>query len=594
MFAEAQRARGPDALHVAPSSLLGCNVVLGHNRLSIIDLDARADQPMSDGSGRFDIVFNGEIYNYVEIRQELQALGVRFRTTSDTEVLLEAYAAWGEEAFARFIGMFAVGLVDRAKNRLVLLRDRFGVKPLHYWTDGRTLAFASTAGALARWAGLKPDLGYLTRGLAFKYYDDETTQSPFVGLNCVEPGTYVVVTPREGEGLTTRAVRYYDLAQAVESEKSEISGLDFPALEERLLLLLKNACDIRMRADVQVGVSLSGGVDSTAIAALVGEGRSNLLAYSFADPQDKQSEGPLVETFSKAAGIETRYVAGVDTPGDVEVLFWATYKAQEAPFSHSSVMAQHAVFRAARKDGVKVLLGGQGGDEAFMGYRKFYLFHARSILQQRAIWEGLRFAIDSAPFVAAVLRRAGVFWSERRRYFGAAEGMGTRLALPPSTSASPGLATATPRDRQMLDVTRYSLPTLLRYEDRNSLGNSVESRLPFIDHRIVAFGLALPERAKLSGGYGKWIVRHAMRGRAPDAIMLNRDKRGFDVDQNGWIADGGLGRVLRAALNERKAGIADFLPQGAGLDDLFSDAMLRRDSRAFREAVSLIWVGDWR
>lgn len=247
-FAEAQRARGPDALHVAPSRLAGCHVVLGHNRLSIIDLDPRADQPMSDASGRLDVVFNGEIYNYVEIREELKALGVRFRTTSDTEVLLEAYAAWGEEAFTRFIGMFAFGLVDRAKGWLLLVRDRFGVKPLHYWTDGQTLAFASTAGALARWAGLKPDLGYLTRGLAFKYYEDETAQSPFVGLNCVKSGSYVVVTPKVGEGLATRAVRYYDLAQAVDAERNEIAGLDFPTLEQRLLSLLKRACDIRMRA----------------------------------------------------------------------------------------------------------------------------------------------------------------------------------------------------------------------------------------------------------------------------------------------------------------------------------------------------------
>lgn len=593
-FAQAQHARGPDALHVEASQLPGSCVVLGHNRLSIIDLAARSDQPMSNGAGDCDIVFNGEIYNYLEIRQELEALGVVFKTASDTEVLLEAYSKWGEAAFGRFLGMFAVGLVDRARGRLLLLRDRFGVKPLHYWTDGRTLIFGSQAAPLARWAGLSPDIGYLTRGLAYKYYEDETSQSPFTGLNCVEPGTYVVVTAAPDAGVRTASHRYFDLAEAVASEKAAIAGLDFPALEERLLFLLKNACDIRMRADVQVGVSLSGGVDSTAIAALVSEGRSNFVAYSFSRPDDLASEGPLVDAFSKAVGLQTRYVGGVQSPAAVEELFWATYKCQEAPFPHASIMAQHAVFRAARKDGVKVLLGGQAGDEAFMGYRKFFLFHLQSILRRRALLEGARFAFDALPFLVAVLRRAGVFWSERGRYFGKGEGMGTRLVLPPSMSASPRMdPDATPRDRQMLDVTRYSLPTLLRYEDRNSMGNSVESRLPFVDHRVVAFGLALPEWAKLSHGYGKWILRDAMRGRAPDSIMLNRDKRGFDVDQNGWIGDG-LGGVLRSALHERKAKIGDFLPQGSEIDDLFSDAALRSDARAFREAVSLMWLGDWR
>jgi asparagine synthase (glutamine-hydrolysing) len=169
--------------------------------------------------------------------------------------------------------------------------------------------------------------------------------------------------------------------------------------------------------------------------------------------------------------------------------------------------------------------------------------------------------------------------------------MGTRLVLPPADGSHMGLPAGTAtRDRQVLDVTRFSLPTLLRYEDRNSMGNSIESRLPFLDHRVLEFGIALRERAKLHDGFGKWILREAMRGRLPDQIRVNRDKRGFDVSQDRWIR-GGLGAELRASLGERRAAVAPFLPAGASVDALFSDDALAAHPQAFKEAVSLLWLG---
>lgn len=590
-IADSQTARGPDALVVAPFELQGARGVLGHNRLSIIDLSTEANQPMATSDGALSVVFNGEIYNYVELREELTAHGVRFRTASDTEVLLEAYRHWGDDAFERLFGMFAIALVDHRAERVVLVRDRFGVKPLYYWTDGRTLAFASTTGALARWAGLAPNLDYVARGLRFKYYEDDTSISPHVGLEALEAGVRLNVTP-EGKGLRLDARRYYDLEQRVREEQARQVGVGRRELEARLLDLLGDACRLRLRADVPVGVSLSGGVDSTAVAAITSRMHGDLRGYSFGHPDDLESEAPLVQDLIRHAQIAPRWVwpSGRD---EIEKLFWNTLAAQQAPFPHASMMAQFAVFQAARADGVKVLLGGQAGDEAFMGYRKFYLFYTQSILRQRRLGELPHLALAMAPFAMAVAKRAAMFWSERQRYSEGGGGMGSRLRLPePSAGMGQGMRRdQTPTDRQLLDLTRFSLPSLLRYEDRNSLGNSVESRLPFVDHRVVEFGLALPERLKLADGFGKWILRNAIKGIVPDSIRLNRDKRGFDVNQNRWI-DGGLGQTLRSALNERRPRIAELLPSGGEIDALFADPVLKSDPQAFKEAVSLIWLAD--
>jgi len=314
-----------------------------------------------------------------------------------------------------------------------------------------------------------------------------------------------------------------------------------------------------------------------------------MIGYTFGHPDCAASEGPLVAALARHTPITPRYVWPTK-PRAIAELFWQTLEAQDAPFPNSSMLAQHAVFRTARSEGVKVLLGGQGGDEAFMGYRKFYLFYVQSTLRRGHFGDALHLSTALPAFLMAVAGRAELFWGERGRYAG--RGLGTRLILPDDETGNMGLsADDSPADRQRLDVTRYSLPSLLRYEDRNSMGCSVESRLPFMDHRVIETGLALPDRAKLAKGFGKWILRSVMRDKVPDAIRLNRDKRGFDVDQNRWI-DEGLGTVLRSALNERRSAIGPWLPRGETIDGLFSDSALKAVRPAFVEAVSLIWLGD--
>ncbi|MGZ8413156.1 MAG: asparagine synthase (glutamine-hydrolyzing) [Gemmatirosa sp.] len=586
-----QVPRGPDARAVTRHASGDAAIVLGHNRLSILDLRPEANQPMASADGELTVVFNGEIYNFLELRSELEALGVAFRTRSDTEVLLAAYRQWGDDAFDRFIGMFALALYDARARELVLVRDRFGVKPLYYWTDGTTFAFASTPRVIARWAGLAPDIDYVARGIRYRYYEDDTDRAPYVGLHSLEPSHLLRVRWTDGRVSTAKS-RYYDLDARTRATAAEIEGLPDAALEERLLELLRSACMLRQRSDVPLGLSVSGGLDSSLIAALVSEQVDRIVGYSFGDPNDLASEGPLVAELARATRLEPRFVS-VEGRDDLAELFWATLRAQDAPFPHASIMAQHAVFRAARADGTTVLLGGQGGDEAFMGYRKFFLFYAQSIVRERRATALPHLLSTVLPLVPAVARRAALFAAERHRYTRGGGGMPARLVLPATAhSESMGMTGSQGlTDRQRLDVTRYSIPTLLRYEDRNSMGNSVETRLPFMDQRVVEFGLALPPRLKLGEGFGKLILRRIARGRVPDSITRNRDKRGFDVNQRQWLTSG-LGAELRGAVEARRATIAPFLPPGERIDTLFSDERLATDGQAFKEAVSLIWLGD--
>jgi asparagine synthase (glutamine-hydrolysing) len=590
---EHQRPRGPDAQSTIGIPGDDLEVVLGHDRLSIIDLSVDANQPMSNDPGDLRVVFNGEIYNFVELRDELVALGAKFRTRSDTEVILAAYREWGSDAFARFVGMFAIALYDSLTQELVLVRDRFGVKPLYYWHDRTRLVFASTPTVIAEWAQLPPNIDYVARGIRLKYYEDDSDMAPYAGVQSLE-SSHVLHVRRSVHGdLHLAKTRYYDVAAMARATAERLEDLAPSELEPRLLELLRSACLLRQRCDVPLGLSVSGGVDSSAIAALLSETTNGIIGYSFSHPDDPSSEGPLVAELARASKLIPRYVT-VNGRDEIIELFWRTLRAQDAPFPHVTVMAQHAVFRAARADGTVVLLGGQGGDEAFMGYRKFFLFYAQSVARERRVADVPHVLGALLPLVPPVLKRAGLFLSERKRY-SSGEGMGSRLRLPANgTDGGMGLAG---RDglfeRQVLDITRFSLPTLLRYEDRNSMGSSIESRLPFMDQRIVEFGLALSPRYKIGNGFGKLILRRALRGKVPDSILRNRDKRGFDVDQRAWLA-AGLADELRFALRQRQSAIDDFLPAGESVATLFSDQRFDRDPQAFKEAVSLIWLGDRR
>lgn len=576
-----QFRRGPDHQAIQVVRELGPGIIFGHNRLSIIDISAAANQPFWSTDGRYCVTFNGEIYNYLELRQELQERGRRFRTTSDTEVLVEAWAEWGTAAIERLNGMFAFAMADVQTGKLWLVRDRFGVKPLHYAlrSDGE-LFFASSATVIARSFELAPNPEYLGDGIQWLIYEDGSPRTQYVGLNSVEAGTYLECEVIRGE-VKHQVSRYYHLAKRVEERVQELNGSG----EQELIRLtedtLRHAVKIRLRSDVPVGVSLSGGMDSSLVASLAKLEGGDIVGVSFGNPDRHDTEGPRVREIEKHLGMKIEYVW--PEPPEMEAAAWETLEAQEAPYPSLSVPAQFMVFNMARRTGLKVMLGGQGADETFMGYRK-YLY--MTLMRRERMTGVLGDSFGLFCVAARELHRMVQNLDDARRYFYPA-----RLALNlPSRARHLGLdGFKHVRNRQMQDVTEVSLPTLLRYEDRNSMGNSVESRLPFMDYRLVEIGLALPNRLKVRNGYGKWILRQIAQKYLPPVITENRIKIGFDATTGAWI-DGCLGNSIRTRLHEPfSAGLINNPPDVHGR---YSDFRLARNGDSLSEALTAIWLSD--
>ncbi len=583
-----QHSRGPDhqAVELIPAGR--STVILGHNRLSIIDLSAAANQPMWDADRSHCVIFNGEIYNYLEIREDLVSLGHRFGTQSDTEVLLEAFKEWGTSAFERFNGMFAIALYRARDERLWLVRDRFGIKPLYYHLDDSTLIFASTGTVIARRLGLMPDLEYVARGIKMWVYEDDTQISHYRGLKSMLPAHFMeVIAPDPGNPLKARIEPYYNLADRVAELQEKLAVMPIPKLIDEVLERLESAVSLRLRSDVPIGISLSGGLDSTALSSIVSANHSEVVGFTYGSRNEQRSEGPLVGQVQDRLGIEVEYV---QPEGSAMVsAFWDCLRSQDSPFAGCSIVAQYLVFKAARARGVKVLIGGQGGDELFMGYHKFQFFRLAELRRQGRLIDALIFALGLCPMVLSEARRASLYAQALRRYRGN-KGLPVSLCLPEPTPCSMQYDSNLELvRRQMLDATRLSLPTLLRYEDRNSMGNSVESRLPFMDFRVAELGFALPTAVKLRNGYGKWILRQAMSGRLPESIRSARYKRGFSANEPAWIA-AGLGTAIREALRANVRDLQDILPLELQIDTHFSDERLRAYGSTFSEATSLLWL----
>jgi len=588
---KSQVARGPDVQAVETVFAHAPQVVLGHDRLSILDLTPASNQPLWDRERRCCIAYNGEIYNYLELRGELVRRGHAFSSQGDVEVILEAFKEWGIEALGRLVGMFAFALWDMAGGNLWLVRDRFGVKPLYYYRDSRNLYFASTPTVIASEMGLKPNLDYLVDGIELLMYERDSAISPFKGLSALPPGHFAQVTLSSGGAVECLEKRYYDLEAQVDARKESLCGRSEMDLVGEVRECLESAVDLRLRSDVPVGISLSGGLDSSTIAALVARHHQNVHAFTFSSPDDLSTEGACVRATVAKTGVAVHYCR----PGIKEIIHgtWQTLADQGAPFPTGSIVGQHFVFQAARQAGVIVLLGGQGADEVLMGYHKFKVFLLQRARRDRDYKLLLAAAGGIMAVMLAELSALGDYWKERHRFRRGVKASPCLIRREgPDTFLSQGLSPESPLwKRQLLDVTRFSLPTLLRYEDRNSMGNSIESRLPFMDHRLVEFGLALPDTLKVRRGFGKWVLREIARGLVPEKIRCARKKRGFDVNQRRWIREG-LGAALRQQLEESHAGYRDYLKRPVNIATDFSNRRLICNHKVFGEAITLIWLAS--
>ncbi|MBP1205848.1 asparagine synthase (glutamine-hydrolyzing) [Duganella sp. 1411] len=581
--------RGPDARGARQIAYRGRAVTLAHSRLAVIELSALGAQPMVDADSGWSIVYNGEIYNYREIRATLNGAGQAFNGGSDTEVLLRAWALWGLGALSRLNGMFAFAALNEKTGELWLVRDRFGVKPLLWGRcPNGDIVFGSSVASVASMVGTDIDTAYCARGVRYKAYETAQSGSPYKHVNAVAAGCWIKfqLSP---ERINVSEGRWYSLRDAVAQRQAAMADSSDADLLEECRQLFDSAVQLRLRSDVPVAVSLSAGLDSASIACMMQRHGARTHAFSFGAPSEPASEGPGTQSLAKAAGIDVTYVWPRYSSWDLYEMLEKTMAFQEAPFSGLSPIAQNAVFRAVGDAGFKVLLGGQGSDEIFAGYRKFIVIALREALRRREAAGALRLMYSLALMLAHEASQARMYWQNLGRYKDKASAF-RLLDWEAGAHNLWGEAGMSLADRQIEDIQQWSLPTLLRYEDRNSMGYGIETRLPFMDYRLIEFALALPTRMKIANGYGKWLLRGAAKGLVPDVVRLNRKKRGFDVTQN-WITQG-IGASLRGFIFDHSAALRGALKTGEQLDKLLSNESLAQDPDLLDEALLLAWLVD--
>ncbi|WP_341706917.1 asparagine synthase (glutamine-hydrolyzing) [Halopseudomonas sp.] len=582
--------RGPDSRGLFKVDLGGQSYAMAHTRLAVIDLSPLGRQPMTSPDSNWCMSYNGEIYNYLEVREELKGAGWSFSSDSDSEVFLKAWCEWGLESLHKLNGMFAASFLDLLSGDIWLVRDRYGVKPL-YWShvSGGGMAFSSSPALLAKGLSAPVNVGYCARGARYKVFEVDGEDSPFEGVSSVGAGCWVRYQPGSLEATIVNG-KWYDLAEAVSKKEAQIKVKSDDEVLEECRYILENAIAIRTRSDVPVAVSLSGGLDSTTVAAYASKKIENLVGFNYGSPFATSSEGPLVSSFSDNVGIRARYIWPNFSSNDLDDLLESTLTAQQAPFVGMSVLAQHQVFKEVRAEGVKVLLGGQGGDEIFAGYRKFFIVAALSAIRQRDVRGVMSLLSSLAVMLIHEVRQYKVYLQALGRYSNRDKVAFNILSWDVCSLDLWGGGERTLSSRQIEDVQNFSIPTLLRYEDRNSMGNGVESRLPFMDYRLVEFALALPAKFKLANGYGKWIVRKVTAGLVSDDVRLNRMKRGFDVTQS-WINDG-LGESLRARISSNRHLLDIYLKEGVNLNRFMTGEAMSRDRNVLDELLMLAWLVD--
>lgn len=513
----------------------GHRLVLGHRRLAIIDLRRDARQPMASCRGDSWIVFNGEIYNYLELRRQLQE-SYPFRTTSDTEVLLAAWQQWGEEMLGKLDGMFAFALWDKRRKCLFCARDPVGVKPFYYHDDGRSFLFASEPAALLRGLATTGRVDR-TRLAEFLLYgmSDHGDGTFFEGVRQLPGGTWLRV---RADGGREGPVPYWMPRDPKEDEE--------PGWIDQFHDTLRLCVTRQLRSDVRVGSCLSGGLDSGAIAVTTGEvlgGEArNFTALTIKSENFTGDESKQASQTAGHAGLTWEAVeADLSRLGeDVESMAGIMGE----PFSSLSMLAQYLIMRRAREKGLKVMLDGQGGDELYVGYPRLaqrlvvdYLKQGHPVRSMAEAWGLWRRASISPLTIAA----GNIFFRSPRmahnrnvlRFRGLVEPDFLNNAR--EEVLHDLYASASMTQMQIRELRRFCLPRLLKYEDRNSMAHGVEARVPHLGQPMIEFALTLPPQCRVRGGWTKFSLRKSMESSLPSEITWSRRKRGFEVPQKWWV-----------------------------------------------------------
>lgn len=566
--------RGPDG--EGQWSNASNTVHLGHRRLAIVDLSSQAAQPMSFAN-RYQVVYNGELYNYIEIRSVLQNKGYHFSTQSDTEVILAAYDHWKEKCLQQFDGMFAFAIWDEKDEKLFAARDRFGEKPFYYYEDEGNFIFASEMKAL--WAiGVDKNidnkmlLNYLTLGHVQNCIDKE--QTFFETIYSLPPAHYLTYEPKTNQ--LSKITRYWSI-----NKEMKIDMLQADAIE-KFTELFTQSVKRRLRSDVALGTSLSGGLDSSTIAYTInqlqkssGGTAQRLQTFSAVFPGFENDESTYIQAVSKGLNITNHQTetTAVELINDFEKLCYH----QEEPFSSSGIFAQYKVFELAKKHGIKVLLDGQGADEILAGYPKYIHWFLQEVLSRHKLGatqiERNAFRKNNQPFrwniknmVAAFMPSHAAMHLEKLEYRKTISHPDISEDFLKLSKHQEWVGIHKPIVTKLNDIihfniTEMGLEELLRFADRNSMAHGVEVRLPFLNHELVEFVFSLPSHLKMHEGWTKFLLRQTMDKKLPDEIVWRKQKVGFEPPQKNWMEETALQDYMHEA--KKKLANAGILTKAA-------------------------------
>jgi asparagine synthase (glutamine-hydrolysing) len=602
--------RGPDGRGWQEFSSSAGPVVLGHRRLAIIDLSSDGLQPMCDASNRYHLIFNGEIYNYVELRDEMRASGEVFATETDSEVLLRAFMIWGEAALQRLRGMFAFIVWDNRDKSLFAARDRFGIKPLYLVHNRQGIALGSEIKQLLGLPGVSGRMNlqrvhdYLASGIA-----DHTSETMFEGVMQLRGGECIAITTSQGLPSTVVARRWYEIGTNLISIGEVEAAARFKAL-------LSESVSLHMRSDVAVGSCLSGGLDSSAIVCLMSRilasdargAKVHTVSACFAEKS--VDEKPFIDAVVEHTQAQPHFVfpKAEDILQSASNITWH----QDEPFGSTSIFAQWCVFQEAQRAGVKVMLDGQGADEQLAGYHSSFNYYMADLTRRKQIGQLLRTIIErnryhGTPVMEQILGHIvpllplGVARVLRQKHSRLAQHdwLGTEIIRERgNTTGALQLASDLLKLPSISDINTLcltlthgsNLQMLLHWEDRNSMAHSIEARVPFLDHPLVEFNLSLGNNHKVVGGDTKRVLRDGMVGILPEQVRQRRDKLGFATPEQIWFQG-----PLRELIEE---GISATLDRYPGLMNASGVRAMATDMLSGRRRVDFtLWrivnLGIW-
>lgn len=542
--------RGPDS----EGYYYDNNVAFGHKRLSILDLSELGHQPMKFLDD-YIITYNGEIYNYIELREQLREKGYKFISDTDTEVILAAYSEWGENCVNYFNGMWSFCIHDKKKNILFCSRDRFGIKPFHYAVVNNKFVFGSEIKQILFHLEeniLNPDtlVEYL---LSATDFGDKTFFKEVYRL----PQSHNLIYDLKDNKYEIK--RYFSIKFS-----KEINALPFEEAFEGLEALLKDAVKIRLRSDVKVGTSLSGGLDSSIIASMAAEIYESEERFTGIHSQSSEKSGDESH-YAKAVSDNANLDLKVIKPEKKDFFdhLENVIRVQEEPFPGPSIFMQHFVFRKAKEEQCTVMLDGQGADEVLLGYHYYYPHYLKSVSLSSKL-RIFKEILSNSDYTKSNLIKLFFYYSFpsirkmnvmkkykfiNKKYLKSFN----KDLLHDLTRSYEGMF-----DLHENEIYSLSLPPLLRYEDRNSMNYSIESRLPFLDYRLVEYALSIKDSYKIHEGWTKYILRKVGDEILPKEVTWRKDKIGFKAPDNSWLSskrDGMIeeihkSKILKFVLNE--------------------------------------------